>query len=120
VLARRGDFEGAAENLRKALQLKSDQVEIHLALGAVLIRQGRPAEAGERFKEAIRVRPDSADAHTALARWLAGQSEKEQAAKHYEEALRLIKVQAQHPASRVPAGGEEFSGADKATDFPVK
>jgi Tfp pilus assembly protein PilF len=120
VLARRGDFEGAAKNLRKALQLKSDQVEIHLALGAVLIRQGRPVEAGERFKEAIRVRPDSADAHTALARWLAGQSEKEQAAKHYEEALRLIKVQAQHPASRVPAGGEEFSGADKATDFPIK
>jgi tetratricopeptide (TPR) repeat protein len=120
VLAWRGDLEGATENFRKALHLKSDQVEIYLALGAVLIRQGRLTEAGERFKEAIRVKPDSADAHTALARWLAGQNEKEQAAKHYEEALRLIRAQAQHPASRVSAAEDEFSGAAKATNFPVK
>ncbi len=67
TLWQQGDFDGAANALRAAIQTKPDYAEAHYTLGTVLKQQGKLQEAAASLKEAIRLQPDFAGAHTTLA-----------------------------------------------------
>lgn len=64
VRTRRRDFEGASQDLRRALQLGATDPGVHFALARVLIRLGHPEEAEEQRKlhEAAKERESYVDA----------------------------------------------------------
>jgi tetratricopeptide (TPR) repeat protein len=62
-----GDFPGAAEQLRQAIQIRPDYAEAYYTLGTVLKQMNNLPEAAEALRQAIRLDPDFAGAHTTLA-----------------------------------------------------
>ena len=79
----------AVDELRKALEVDSRNVEAHLRIGFELARQGGFDEALAHYREAVEVKPNHALAHNNLGYELARRGNPEQAAKHYQTALRL-------------------------------
>ena len=62
-----GDFAGAAEELRQAIQVRPNYAEAYYTLGTVLKQMNQLPEAAEALRQAIRLDPDFAGAHTTLA-----------------------------------------------------
>jgi Flp pilus assembly protein TadD len=60
LLERRGDFEGAIQQYRRAIALSADYVDALNRLGVTLDRLGRFDEADDAFTEAIILRPGEA------------------------------------------------------------
>jgi Flp pilus assembly protein TadD len=52
VLSSRGNFEGAANEYRRAIQLNPEAYEAHLSLGLILARDGNMAEARPHIAKA--------------------------------------------------------------------
>lgn len=87
LLARRGDFAGAAEQLRATVELEPDQPEVFAELGGVLAELGRFDEAIANLREAVRLDPDLAGAHYNLGTILAHLGRFEEAVPCYKHAL---------------------------------
>ena len=62
-----GDFAGAAEELRQAIQVQPSYAEAYYTLGTVLKQMNQLPEAADALRQAIRLDPDFAGAHTTLA-----------------------------------------------------
>jgi tetratricopeptide (TPR) repeat protein len=65
-LFRSGDFEGAVEAFRRAVELDPDNAQAYVSLGSAYLRINRPAEAARAFRRASDLDPDSAMAHVGL------------------------------------------------------
>ena len=89
LLARRGDFAGAAEQLRATVALNPDQPEVFAELGGVLAELGRFDEAITSLRKAVRVDPELAGAHYNLGTILAHLGRFEEAVSCYEHALTI-------------------------------
>lgn len=60
LLERQGNFEGAAQQYRKALELNANLIVARNRLGITLNKQGKNADAVAVFRDAVRQRPDLA------------------------------------------------------------
>src|SRR5262245_31143113 len=67
LMAREGDFQGAAENAERALEVEPNAAEAHVELGFALIQLGRFGEAESQLTRARELGADSATLHAALA-----------------------------------------------------
>ena len=67
VYSLRADFETAIRHYSRALALRPDFVDAHLALGKILTSLDRPDEAFQHFREAVRLDPSNEVAHYRLA-----------------------------------------------------
>lgn len=67
LLERRGDFEGAISQYRRAIAMNADYVDAWNRLGATLDRVGQFNEADAAFTEAIIIQPDEAYLRNNLA-----------------------------------------------------
>ncbi|MEW6734649.1 MAG: tetratricopeptide repeat protein, partial [Acidobacteriota bacterium] len=74
---------------KHSLAVTSNNIQIHLNLGMVLLAHNRPDEATQHYQEVVRLNPTFAEGHYNLAVALAKQHKIIEAVKHYEEALRL-------------------------------
>jgi protein O-mannosyl-transferase len=89
LLTSRGDDLWAAEDFRKAIELKPDFSPAHIGLGGALLRLRRVDEAAREFQAALALGRDPAFAHNGLACALALQGKPEEAIFHFEQAIRL-------------------------------
>lgn len=87
ALARRGDFDAAAETFRETLELDPRGVRARMNLAGILTSRGRLDEAAVLLRESLRLRPWNAAAHHSLANVLVLQGEPAQAMSHYRKAL---------------------------------
>jgi tetratricopeptide (TPR) repeat protein len=65
--AEQGDYDGAIESLRRALELKSSVAEANATLGTIYLKQGRLAEATTALKAELAAHPDDTRAQHTLA-----------------------------------------------------
>jgi len=89
LLAEQGKTSEAIDHYNKALQVKTDYVNIYINLGVALAKQGRLEEAIGHYHQALQIMPDHPNAHNNLGNALARQGKVEEAASHYLEALRI-------------------------------
>lgn len=82
-----GDYEGAAELLRKAIQANPDSLPGHVNLGATLLKLNQEREAAEHFRAALGIDPNNASALFNLAVMLANGPERPQAIAYLERLL---------------------------------
>ena len=89
LLAGAGNYSGAIERYREALQLRPDYAEAENNFGTALTLLGRPAEAVEHYRAAVRIRPDNAGANNNLGLALARIGRLQEAVSYFEAAVRL-------------------------------
>jgi tetratricopeptide (TPR) repeat protein len=88
VLLQLDQYDEAARQLEKAVQLEPDWAKARLALGRVRERQGRHEEAIRHFTDALAIDPTLTEAHIGLASALAANGAFQQAEEQYEILLR--------------------------------
>lgn len=88
-LGKRGDIEGAARLLRRAVELNPALVDARFNLAVALARLGRMDEAIGGMHEVLRLQPKDFDAHSRLGTWLADQGRHAEAVAHLERAAAL-------------------------------
>jgi tetratricopeptide (TPR) repeat protein len=111
-LGKRGDIEGAARLLRRAVELNPTLVDAHFNLAVALARLGRMDEAIGGMHEVLRLQPKDFDAHSRLGTWLAGQGRHAEAVAHLERAAAL-EVNSRDAWLRL-ANGYEAAGRPQA------
>ncbi len=91
VYFRKKDFTQAESALRRVLNLREDDAEMHYALGVILDRQGRPIEAAGHFELGAQTdrNPISAEQMRAHAESLRRRSIDMTTAKQYKSLLNL-------------------------------
>ena len=79
----------AEKEYREAIRLKSDYLEAHYNLAAILTDQGKYEEAEKEYREAIKINSNHAESHYNLGIILAGESRGSEAEKEFKKALEL-------------------------------
>ena len=74
---------------KQTIEYEPAYAKAHLAIGNVLIQQGRGPDGLPYLTEAFRLDPGLADAHFLLAQILSAQGNSGEAAAHYTQAVRL-------------------------------
>ena len=86
---RKGGYEQAIAEFRKALGIQSRYADIRNYLGLALLAAGHAEEALEEFETAIEINPNFAAAMANAGDACAAVGDKAQAAEHYQAALKL-------------------------------
>jgi len=84
---KKGQYEPAIANFRKALAQDPEEAFVHNSLGVALGRTGRADEAVEHWRKAIAVSPDFPDAHNNLGGMLLSKGNLNEAIDEFEKAL---------------------------------
>ena len=88
-LFRRGDFAGAVEAFRRAVELAPDNPGAYVSLGSAYMRLNRQAEAARSFRKAIDLAPDDPTAHLGLGQAYKLSGDPDSAISELERALEL-------------------------------
>ncbi len=88
LMTREGDFQGAAENAERALEIDPDAADARLELGFALIQLGRFGEAESELTRARELGDDAATLHASLAETASRLGRPRDAVRHGREALR--------------------------------
>ncbi len=86
---RAGEFDNAARQFRKALELNPRNLDAQMNLGMIMLTKGIPKQAEGYFAEALKVDPASPFAHNGLGMALFRQGKLDQAIEHYIRAVQL-------------------------------
>jgi Flp pilus assembly protein TadD len=89
LLESEGHYEESLAAAREGLCLSPFNPELHLVLGAALLRSGAQDEAAAQLRLALALKPNVAQAHALLGSALARQGRFDEAQRHLAEALRL-------------------------------
>ncbi|MCZ7382365.1 MAG: tetratricopeptide repeat protein [Candidatus Methanoperedens sp.] len=84
-----GKYEEAIRELKEALRLNPDYIEVHNNLGVTYDRMGMPEEAVNELKRALKLNPNYTEAHCNLGNIYASSDRYEEAAGELEEALKI-------------------------------
>ena len=88
-LIRRGHFDEALEEYRRALETGPNQVDSLVSVGNALFAKGRYDEAMDYYQRALRINPDNPEAHINLAVILMNRGQVAEAIEHDRHALRI-------------------------------
>jgi Flp pilus assembly protein TadD len=88
-LARKGQYEAAVIEWKKALELGPGDASVHMNLGVALAGSGRLDEAIAQYRKALELSPDNPESHLNFGIALAGKGDLNQAFAHYEKALEV-------------------------------
>ena len=98
VLERTGKLDEAEASFKKGLAARSDDADLHGALGHLLARLGRQEEAISQLREAIRLSPNQrSELHVSLGGVLAEIGRLEEARREYDKVLAM---DPSHPGAR--------------------
>jgi tetratricopeptide (TPR) repeat protein len=86
-LARKGQYETAIAEWKKALELNPGEAVIYLNLGVALARLGKPEEAIAQYQRALAITPDSAEVHFRLGSALSDTGKYDEAIAHFRRVL---------------------------------
>ena len=89
ALSKRGDFDGAAEQYRAALQADAENPDAHEGLGVVLTEKGQFEGALANLAAAAKSKPGDADAHYNLGRLHGLWGHPDLAIAEFAQAVRL-------------------------------
>jgi tetratricopeptide (TPR) repeat protein len=89
ALERKGNYEEAIAESRKAFALGPGAVHLHYFIGCLLDKLGRPAESLAEFREAVRLSPDKAPWHCAEGIELVELGRGDEALEEFAVAARL-------------------------------
>lgn len=81
-------YDHAAEEFRKALNLSPSFFAPHYSLGQILLRQDKYSESEQSFRAALRIKPDDEKTRAGLIMSLGGQERYAEAEALIEESLR--------------------------------
>jgi tetratricopeptide (TPR) repeat protein len=84
-----GDPEGAENQFRAALRLRTDDVETHYSLGLALYNENKYTEAMPEFQSALRLAPQHARAHCMIGALLSKNGDLDRAIEELSMAVRL-------------------------------
>jgi tetratricopeptide (TPR) repeat protein len=96
LLEARGDYSGAANAYRAALEARPHDVDLKLRLGAALVTAGRLEEAEAILPEVLKERPTSAEAEHFVGRLLFAKKETAQAVQHFERSIAFDALRADY------------------------
>ncbi|MCO4771087.1 MAG: zinc-ribbon domain-containing protein [Deltaproteobacteria bacterium] len=85
----RGDFRGAAEAYRAAVELKPGDANTHIELGWSYIELGKNSDASTHFQRATSLRPNAPEAHYGLGLAYQSMGRNQQAATEYRKVIEL-------------------------------
>ncbi len=85
-----GSVDGALEQYRKALEIKSDYPEAHNNLGNALFDKGLTDEAIAQYAKALELAPNYAEAHNNLGNALLQKRDVDGAIAHCRKAVELL------------------------------
>jgi Flp pilus assembly protein TadD len=88
-LAKKGQFEAAVTEWKKALELGPDDASVHMNLGVALAGSGKLDEAIAQYQKALEISPDNPESHLNFGIALAGKGDLNQAIAHYQKALEI-------------------------------
>lgn len=83
------DFESAARNFRKAVELNPENIDARLSLGVAWMSQNKLVEAEAEFRKVIELSPDSGAAYSNLGNALARQGKLQEAIEPLRKALSI-------------------------------
>jgi predicted Zn finger-like uncharacterized protein len=96
LLESRGDYSGAANAYRTALEPRPQDTDLKLRLGAALVTAGRLEEAEAILPEVLKERPTSAEAEHFVGRLLLAKKETAQAVQHFERSIAFDALRAEY------------------------
>ncbi|MDP2999944.1 MAG: tetratricopeptide repeat protein [Bryobacterales bacterium] len=88
-LARKGQYEVAVTEWKKALELGPDDASAHMNLGVALAGSGKLDEAIAQYRKALDLSPGNPESHLNFGIALAGKGDLNQAIAHYQKALEI-------------------------------
>jgi Flp pilus assembly protein TadD len=86
-LLKSGQYEKAAQEWRKAVELDPSQPTAHNNLGVALAETGKIREAAAHYLKALELSPRYPDAHNNLGELLAGMGKTDDAVAHFRRAV---------------------------------
>lgn len=87
ALAKNGDYDGAANGFRKAIELNPKFVDAYVNWGELMEQRGNHEEAIALWQKAVELSPDYAKAHYRLGDAYYGQGMIHEALAHWKKAL---------------------------------
>jgi tetratricopeptide (TPR) repeat protein len=88
-LMKRQQFEAAAAEWKKALELHPGEAAAHNNLGLCLLNSGRTREAIEQYERALQLSPEYPEAHDNLGSALGSLGRMDEALAHFRKAVEL-------------------------------
>jgi tetratricopeptide (TPR) repeat protein len=89
VLSKRGDFDDATAQYRRALQLEPANPDAQEGLGVVLTEKGQYPEALSQLETVVKLKPEDADSHYNLGRLYGLAGRADLAAAEFAETVNL-------------------------------
>jgi arylsulfatase A-like enzyme/Flp pilus assembly protein TadD len=86
---KQGKFAAAADGWKKAIQLKTDDIESYNNLAMEFVHLNRPDEAVEYWNKSLQLKPDQPILHNELGLIYYQQDSIAEAVRHWKEAMRL-------------------------------
>ncbi|WP_414661565.1 tetratricopeptide repeat protein [Horticoccus sp. 23ND18S-11] len=83
------NYDEARRHIEDTIRIEPENAALHVNLGALWMRVGRPADAIPHFEQALRLNPDSGPAHLELARIFLGQNRLDEARAHIKARAEL-------------------------------
>jgi tetratricopeptide (TPR) repeat protein len=88
-LMKKRQFEAAAVELRKALELQPNEASTHYNLGLALFETGKAGEAIQHYNRALELSPEYPEAHNNLGSALSALGNLDDAIVHFRKAVEL-------------------------------
>ena len=89
LYAQQGMLDDAVAAASRAVELRPNFYDGHVALGDLFVRQGKLKEAADCYENALRIMPRNFAVHNTLGVTLGQQSLYDEAVRHFKEAVRL-------------------------------
>jgi Flp pilus assembly protein TadD len=89
ALLAKGDLSGAAQEYRRAAELKPDFADAHSNLGITFVRSGKIDDAIKEYEIALSIPPEDAECHLVLGSLFLRKGQSAEAIAHFNRAVAL-------------------------------
>jgi protein O-mannosyl-transferase len=88
-LLERGQLLPAETHLRRAAEIRPENIEVLNAVGNLLAKKGNLSDAEVMYRKSLKLKPDAANTHSNLGMVLGDLGKMDEAMQHLQEAARL-------------------------------
>jgi len=89
-LLSQGNSAEAVKVLTEAMQMNSQDEDVHYNLAVALVQAGKPQDAVLQYEEALKIMPNYVEAHNNLGNLLLKLGRTDEGIKHFEEAIKIM------------------------------